>query len=142
MQMTEDMCCSYTFQRASDLPDNMAMRRCSRCKATYYSSVSAQRAHWPIHKTTCSLGDSAAVEQLGLKSCTTLMKQKLRNPTVLCGNTVLIMRKIRALLESGDDDTGDRIDAIVSWNFTTWPESFVRDRVPSHSTQLCGGHRA
>ena len=33
--------------------EGQSLRRCSRCKATYYCNARCQRNHWPVHRQVC-----------------------------------------------------------------------------------------
>lgn len=89
---------SFVFEKEED----EAFLRCSRCKLTFYNSRAAQRSHWPVHKVTCSAPDTIFVATLSLAACIEQLQASLINVHTCNGNTVLLLRRVRALIESGE----------------------------------------
>lgn len=47
-------CSNTDCQRASNAPEELKLRRCSKCKVDSYCSRTCQRCHWEAHRLVCS----------------------------------------------------------------------------------------
>jgi hypothetical protein len=50
---TKNRVCAATFVFEEDLPKGQKLFDCSNCRGVCYISRSAQKKHWPTHKTVC-----------------------------------------------------------------------------------------
>jgi hypothetical protein len=92
--------CYYTFAVS---PEGSApLLRCARCQNAYYASREAQKAHWRTHKRTCSAPNPGEIEG-SLADCVGALTKMMRDPSLMDGNTVPLIRHIRTLLEHDDD---------------------------------------
>lgn len=81
---------------------------CARCKATWYSSREAQRAHWRLHKKTCrALSDAETAAIAGAS----LGEVRARIARQLHGDFDATLRpwieRLRELLDGGADEDGN-----------------------------------
>jgi hypothetical protein len=81
--------------------------RCAKCKGAWYASKEAQRQHWKFHKHTCSPPRPAHVNGMTLSECVNTLRRQMEKPATMDGNTVLVMRRIRLLMEQQPDSSND-----------------------------------
>ncbi len=87
--------------------DTTPLKRCGSCRGVWYSSVAAQRAHWPAHKATCRPPDAARVVRMPLAAVASAALQQLVGQTPVDEQLALLLRRLRALLDAGEDEDGD-----------------------------------
>ena len=94
-----DRVCALTGARGSP---RRPLRRCGRCRLTFYGDAAAQRAHWPLHGPTCAFVDAAARSAVAAASADAAAAALARDvagggsPT-----TSLTLARLRALADAG-----------------------------------------
>jgi hypothetical protein len=101
--------------------------RCARCKGAFYHSKEAQKQHWKHHKRTCSLPTPAKVSGMTLRECVDTLNGQMMNPATMDGNTVLVMKRTKQLLEYHDDDEDDFSGQDAGYKLHTMARNFKSD---------------
>jgi hypothetical protein len=104
-QQREARVCTWTVDAHPD--ETTPLKRCGSCRGAWYSSVAAQRAHWPAHKATCRPPDAARVARMPLAAVASAALQQLVGQTPVDEQLALLLRRLRALLDAGEDEDGD-----------------------------------
>ena len=76
----------------------MSLRRCARCKCTFYASAEAQRRHWPLHKRSCrpvTVAERGAVAAMDLATCCLALRRDLEAGGTACTVPLLAREEVR-----------------------------------------------
>jgi len=102
--------CRFCSKNEHTLEFQQSLRKCSRCKCTYYCSKECQKADWKSHKLTCQPAKNSEVKQMEFTENTVLSFVK--------NNYCSIMKEIVKVT----DETGKtKGDLLLEIDFATPP---------------------
>ena len=82
----------FTMQTLSSL------KRCSKCKCTYYCSEVCQRRHWGLHKKTCTGAPETKISSWTEHQCFEKIKDDLMRTVPGTKDTVAAMQRLYNLM--------------------------------------------
>jgi len=91
--------CYSTFLTEEDC--GAPLKRCTKCRCAWYSSVEEQRANWPLHKKLCKKPDYDMVKKMSLQQCLNSL-DKMSSPLTITHNYAIILERVFDLVRNSD----------------------------------------